>query len=185
MDWSILDIVLSVVLLIFGVHGLTEGFARQLATLITFFLTVAGLYFAYPLLLEYLACNFPHLSVATVTALGLAALALICIGLFVILKQLLVSAMLSNISEKVDKGLGFVFGVLRGGLIMLLILSLVAHVGSAGVEEMMSRKSIAGKWICEEFIERASSVIDRDKIAAQMEGLRDRVELPTPAELIE
>ena len=37
MDWSILDIVLSVVLLIFGVHGLTEGFARQLATLITFF----------------------------------------------------------------------------------------------------------------------------------------------------
>ena len=38
MDWSILDIVLSVVLLIFGVHGLTEGFARQLATLITFFL---------------------------------------------------------------------------------------------------------------------------------------------------
>ena len=176
---------LGVGLLFFGVHGLNEGFARQLATLITFFLTVSGLYFAYPLLLEYLAYNFPNLGVVTVSALGLAALALLSIGLFVLLKQLLVSAMLSNISEKADKGIGFLFGLLRGGLILILILSLVAVLGGDRVNAMMSQKSMAGRWICEEFVDRASTYVSRDKMVEQVEGLRDRVELPTPVELIE
>ena len=46
MEWSGLDIGVSVLALFFGVFGLREGFARQLATLITFVLTMVALYVA-------------------------------------------------------------------------------------------------------------------------------------------
>ena len=55
---GVLDMVVSVGAT-FGVFGLREGFARQLATLITFVLTMVALYVAYPVLLEYLANHFP------------------------------------------------------------------------------------------------------------------------------
>ena len=48
MDLSILDIGVTVLAVIFGIFGLREGFARQLATLVTFFLTMIALYVAYP-----------------------------------------------------------------------------------------------------------------------------------------
>ena len=101
---------------LYRVFGLREGFARQLATLITFVLTMVALYVAYPVLLEYLANHFPDWSIVKVTALGLLALTLLSIGLFVLLKQLLASAMLTNLSDGTDKSLGFLFGFLRGGL---------------------------------------------------------------------
>ena len=59
MEWSVLDVGVGVLALLFGIFGLREGFARQLATLITFVLTMVALYVAYPILLEDLAGNFP------------------------------------------------------------------------------------------------------------------------------
>ena len=67
-----------------------------------------ALYVAYPILLEYLANQFTDWSVVKVTALGLLALALLSIGLFVLLKQLLASAMLANFSDGTNKGLSLI-----------------------------------------------------------------------------
>ena len=94
----------------FGIFGFREGFARQLATLFTFVLTMVALYVAYPVLLEYLANHFQNWSIVKVTALGLLALSLLSIGLFVLLKQLLASAMLSNLSDGTNKASDFYLG---------------------------------------------------------------------------
>ncbi|HBO87288.1 MAG TPA: hypothetical protein DD620_00870 [Verrucomicrobia bacterium] len=185
MEWSGLDIGVSVVALLFGVFGLREGFARQLATLITFVLTMVALYVAYPVLLEYLANHFPDWSIAKVTALGLLALALLSIGLFVLLKQLLASAMLTNISDGTDKGLGFLFGFLRGSVLAILLLSLVAQLGSELIRSELQDRSLVGRWVCERIAPMATEYVNRERVEEQMDALRDRVKLPTPAEVIE
>tara|TARA_X000000368_G_C22878998_1_gene644433 strand:+ start:205 stop:780 length:576 start_codon:yes stop_codon:yes gene_type:complete len=185
MEWSGLDIGASVVALLFGVFGLREGFARQLATLITFVLTMVALYVAYPVLLEYLANHFPDWSIAKVTALGLLALALLSIGLFVLLKQLLASAMLTNISDGTDKGLGFLFGFLRGSVLAILLLSLVAQLGSELIRSELQDRSLVGRWVCERIAPMATEYVNRERVEEQMDALRDRVKLPTPAEVIE
>ena len=185
MEWSVLDIVVSVLALLFGIFGLREGFARQLATLITFVLTMVALYVAYPVLLEYLANHFPDWSIVKVTALGLLALTLLSIGLFVLLKQLLASAMLTNLSDGTDKSLGFLFGFLRGAVLAILVLSLVAQLGSASIRSELQDRSLVGRWVCEQVAPMASEYVNRERLEEQMDALRDRVELPTPAEVIE
>ena len=185
MDLSILDIGVTVLAVIFGIFGLREGFARQLATLVTFFLTMIALYVAYPILLEYLANQFTDWSVVKVTALGLLALALLSIGLFVLLKQLLASAMLANFSDGTNKGIGFIFGFLRGALIAVLILSMIAQFAGKSVRNEMRHNSYIGKWVCDRIAPMASEYVNREKLGEQMDALRDRVDLPTPAELIE
>ena len=185
MDWSVLDIGVSVMALLFGIFGFREGFARQLATLFTFVLTMVALYVAYPVLLEYLANHFPDWSIVKVTALGLLALALLSIGLFVLLKQLLASAMLSNLSDGTNKSLGFLFGVLRGAVLAILLLSVVAQVGSESIRSELQDRSMVGSWVCEQFAPMASEYVNRERLEEQMDALRDRVELPTPAEVIE
>ncbi|MAI20759.1 MAG: hypothetical protein CMF28_06000 [Kiritimatiellaceae bacterium] len=185
MEWSVLDVGVGVLALLFGIFGLREGFARQLATLITFVLTMVALYVAYPILLEYLAGNFPEWSVGTVTGLGLLALALLSIGLFVLLKQVLASAMLANLSDGTDKGMGFVLGLLRGGVLAVLLLSVVAQLGSEGVRSRMQDGSWVGRWVCDRVAPLAAEYVNRERLGEQMDALRDRVELPMPAEVIE
>jgi uncharacterized membrane protein required for colicin V production len=185
MEWSGLDIGVSVLALLFGLFGLREGFARQLATLITFVLTMVALYVAYPVLLEYLANHFPNWSLLKVTALGLLTLALLSIGLFVLLKQLLASAMLTNLSDGTDKGLGFLFGFLRGMILAILLLSLVTQLGSESIRSELRERSLVGRWVCDHIAPVASEYVNRQQLEKQMDVLRDRVELPTPAEVIE
>ncbi len=185
MEWSVLDVGVGVLALLFGIFGLREGFARQLATLITFVLTMVALYVAYPVLLEYLAGNFPEWSVATVTGVGLVALALLSIGLFVLLKQVLASAMLANLSDGTDKGMGFVLGLLRGGVLAVLLLSVVAQLGSEDIRMRMRDTSWVGRWVCDRVAPMAAEYVNRERLGEQVDALRDRVELPMPAEVIE
>lgn len=185
MDWSVLDVVVGVLALMFGIFGLRAGFARQLATLLTFVLTMVVLYVAYPVLLEYLAGNFPEWSMAMVTGVGLAALALLSIGLFVLLKQVLASAMLANLSDGTDKGMGFVLGLLRGGVLAVLLLSVVAQLGSENIRLRMRDTSWVGRWVCERVAPMAAEYVNRERLGEQVDALRDRVELPMPAEVIE
>ena len=62
MNFSILDIIVSGVILFFGFTGLKKGFAQQLSTLLTFLLTVMAIYYAYPVFLQYLAATFTNLN---------------------------------------------------------------------------------------------------------------------------
>ena len=132
-----------------------------------------------------MANQFPDWSLLKVTALGLLVLALLSIGLFVLVKQLLASAMLTNLSDGTDKGLGILFGFLRGAVLAILLLSLVAQLGSESIRSELRDRSLVGRWVCDQIAPMASEYVNRQRLEEQMDALRDRVELPTPAEVIE
>ena len=80
---------------------------------------------------------------------------------------------------------GFIFGFLRGALIAVLILSVIAQFAGKSVRNEMRDNSYIGKWVCDRIAPMASEYVNREKLGEQMDALRDRVDLPTPAELIE
>ena len=42
-------------------------------------------------------------------------------------------------------------------------------------------RSLVGRWICEQIAPMASEYVNQERLEEQMDALRDRVELPTPA----
>ena len=105
--------------------------------------------------------------------------------LFVLLKQVLASAMLANLSDGTDKGMGFVLGLLRGGVLAVLLLSVVAQLGSEDIRMRMRDTSWVGRWVCDRVAPMAAEYVNRERLGEQVDALRDRVELPMPAEVIE
>ena len=93
--------------------------------------------------------------------------------------------MLTNLSDGTDKSLGFLFGFLRGAVLAVLVLSLVAQLGSSSIRSELQDRSLVGRWVCEHVAPMASEYVNRERLEEQMDALRDRVELPTPAEVIE
>ena len=65
------------------------------------------------------------------------------------------------------------------------MLSLVAQLGSASIRSELQDRSLVGRWVCEQIAPMASEYVNRERLEEQMDALRDRVELPTPAEVIE
>ncbi len=182
MGWGVLDVCTGAAVLFFGIRGLRTGFARQMAVIMTFGITLLVLYFTYPALLEYLARSFPKMSSTTVTYFGLGALGLLAIGLFVLLKYLLASAMLVRVPAVVDKRIGFLFGLLRGGLIAVVALVLLAQLGSDNLRKYMTDHSAVGRWVCLSLLPPASEHLNRAAFERQVDTLRDRVNLLPPEE---
>lgn len=185
MNISILDLILGIILLFFGFLGFKKGFAKQLSTLLTFLLTVLAIYYAYPIFLKYLASTFVELSKAATLAIGLSALALLSIGLFVILNQILSTGIASNISDNSNKGLGFLLGLIRGSLLLIIIFTIAMHINEKAVHKGITKKSVAGKWFGKSFYKDIKKHLDRKNIEQGINILNERVEWPSPSDLIE
>lgn len=184
MNINILDILLSVVILFFGFIGFKKGFAKQLSTFLTFLLTVLLIYYVYPIFLEFLANTFPALDKNATLGIGVITLILLSIGLFVIINQILSTGIASNLSENTNKWLGSLFGMFRGILLLIIIITIAIHVNEKSVGKWLESKSIAGKWFSKSFYKEIKKHIDKDNIEEKIKNLNERVEWPDPVEII-
>lgn len=185
MNISILDLILGIILLLFGFLGFKKGFAKQLSTLLTFFITVLAIYYAYPIFLKYLAATFVELSKTATLAIGLTTLALLSIGLFVIINQILSTGIASNISDNFNKGLGFILGLLRGSLLIIIIFTIAMHINEKAIYKGITSKSVAGKWFGDSFYKDIKKHLGKKNIEQGINILNERVEWPDPSEIIE
>ena len=62
---------------------------------------------------------------------------------------------------------------------------MVAQLGSESIRSELQDRSLVGRWVCEQIAPMASEYVNRERLEEQMDALRDRVELPTPAEVID
>lgn len=181
MEFSILDISALVTLGFFGFLGFKQGFAKHLSALLTFLLTVMIIYYIYPVFLEYLANTFGFGKASTL-AIGLITLILLSIGLFVILKQILSTGISANLSEKMNKWLGGLFGIFRGALVMIIILTIAMHINEKAVHKSITKKSLVGKWFGNNFYNKIEKHINQEELKDSINALNDRVEWPEAIE---
>ncbi|MDD5394704.1 MAG: CvpA family protein [Thiothrix sp.] len=123
MPAEILDIGILVLIVLSAVIGLIRGFVREALSLATWIAAV-GLSFLY---VKPLAAELPFAVQSEVARMGIA-FAIIFFGVLVvgaIINHLLSTAVSSIGLGKVDHVLGGVFGVLRGGLIVTLLVMLL------------------------------------------------------------
>lgn len=121
-DW----IVLLVLLLSMGV-GVLRGVIREIASLLSWF----GAFIAARQFAEPLAAHFAHAMENSALRLALAFIAVFVVTLVVIglLGQLIAQAARKVGLRPLDRVLGAGFGLLRGGLILIVLVLLAASLG--------------------------------------------------------
>ena len=184
MNINILDILLSVVILFFGFIGFKKGFAKQLSTFSNFFINCFVNLLCISNFLEFLANTFPALDKNATLGIGVITLILLSIGLFVIINQILSTGIASNLSENTNKWLGSLFGMFRGILLLIIIITIAIHVNEKSVGKWLESKSISGKWFSKSFYKEIKKHIDKDNIEEKIKNLNERVEWPDPVEII-
>lgn len=123
MTADMLDLGIIVLLILSVLIGLIRGFVREALSLVTW---VAAFGFAM-LYVKPLAAQLPFAGQSEVVRLGIA-FAIIFIGILVVgalINYLLSSAVASIGLGGVDHALGGIFGILRGGLIITLLVLLM------------------------------------------------------------
>src|ERR1700735_1208496 len=118
MPITLLDIVLILVMLISGVLAMVRGFMREVLSITAWALAAAATLYSYAKLLPFAKQYFNNDIVATVAVVG---------GVF-LLTLLIVSVITVRISDMVldsrvgalDRTLGFLFGLARGFLLVLI-----------------------------------------------------------------
>ncbi len=164
MPITLLDIVLIVVMLISGLLAMVRGFMREVLAIIAWVLAAGATLYSYAKLLPYAKQYFNNDIVATVAVVGSVFL----------LTLLIVSIVTVRISDMVldsrvgalDRTLGFLFGLARGLLIVVVAFMFFDwlvpdHSQPEWVKSAKSRVvlSSTGDWLKQQLPENAESTI--------------------------
>jgi membrane protein required for colicin V production len=164
MPITLLDIVLIVVMLISGLLAMVRGFMREVLAIIAWVLAAGATLYSYAKLLPYAKQYFNNDIVATVAVVGSVFL----------LTLLVVSIVTVRISDMVldsrvgalDRTLGFLFGLARGLLIVVVAFMFFDwlvpdHSQPEWVKSAKSRVvlSSTGDWLKQQLPENAESTI--------------------------
>lgn len=125
----IADIVVAAVLLISGILALFRGFVKETLTIVgwvgAIFITLYGYPHLTPLLADFIAENW---IAATISA---AALFLVSLVILTIISHMISNRVQGSMLGHLDRALGFVFGVVRG----FVLVCLVYWAGTFALEE--------------------------------------------------
>ena len=146
---SVVDVVILIVIALFGVGGFQKGFASQMAYVITFFCGGVLLFFAYPMLFNYFGKVFRGLEETYLMWIILATLLVLGIALYMLFSKLLAGLLKTQISSRSDHGWGLILGLVRGILTTLMVMILVVMLERSGkAYDVFKAKSYVGKWVC-------------------------------------
>jgi len=140
---SIMDMVLLLLLLIFGVRGLLRGFSGELAHLFTFFALAAGFIYALPPAVQYLEERY-GMSLFNARTLSTLVLLLAVAGIFFLLREGLATLVKAGLNTMMDKLLGLITGLLRGSCILLVFLVLLRLAPVAEIQTVVFEQSRIG-----------------------------------------
>lgn len=173
-DWlSLIDVAYLAVVLLFAMGGFQNGFAGQVAHVLTSVTLAVVLFFAYPFLFSYLGRLFRSLHETYLMWLVLAGLAVLTVVFFTLLNKLLANVLKTQISDRSDRVYGFSLGFLRGALVALFAMIFLVILGSPKFYDTFSTKSRVGKLVCYELVPRIQPHMTRAVLEERVDKLRE------------
>ena len=173
-EWlSLIDVAFVAMALLFALGGFQNGFASQVAHVITFVALSIFLFFAYPSIFSYLGRLFRDLNETYIMWLILTGLAVLTIVFFVYVSKLLANVLKMQISNRSDHVYGFTLGFIRGVLVTLTIMVFLVLLGSSKFYETFSMKSKAGKLVCYELVPRIQPHLTPAVMEDRIDQLRE------------
>lgn len=137
-------------LFVFGVVfiGIKQGLSGELAHVVSMIVLLAGVWFFYPQLTQFISSLMPDWSSLAVTV-GAWGLLLLATGLSYGLARLTVTRFVKGrLGEPADKFFGSFAGALRGVLLGLILLAGLSIIPDESLYQKLSEKSLAGAWVC-------------------------------------
>lgn len=173
-DWlSLIDVAYLAAVLLFAMGGFQNGFAGQVAHVLTSVALAAVLFFAYPTLFSYFGRLFRNMHETYLMWLVLAGLATIAVIFFVFVSKLLANVLKTQISNRSDRAYGFGLGLIRGALVALFVMIFLVILGSPKFYDTFSRKSYVGKLVCNELVPRIQPHMTRAVLEERVDKLRE------------
>ena len=173
-DWlSLIDVAFVAMALLFAMGGFQQGFAGQVAHVITFLVLGVALFFAYPALFSYMGRLFRNLNETYMMWIILAGLAVLTILFFHLIGKLLANVLKTQISDRADRAYGFILGFIRGVLVTLLIMIFLVILGPTKFYEGFRVKSQVGKLVCYEMVPRIQPHLTRAVLEERVNKLRE------------
>jgi membrane protein required for colicin V production len=118
-DFSWLDLSVLIMLLLSAILAFLRGFVREALSLVTWVGASAAALYLYPVAQPWMRQHIENAAIAD-AATGLA---IFCIALILLipLSMVIANAVKGNTLTAIDRSLGFVFGILRGVLVVCLL----------------------------------------------------------------
>jgi membrane protein required for colicin V production len=120
MPFTVLDIIVVVVVLISAVLAMVRGFVREVLSVASWVAAAAAAYLLYPHVLPLVQPYFDNKTVATIVAAAAIFFVALIIASYITMK--ISDFVIDSRVGSVDRALGFVFGALRGILLMIVAL---------------------------------------------------------------
>jgi membrane protein required for colicin V production len=122
MTLTILDLIVIVVVLISATLAMVRGFAREVLSVASWLVAVAAAYYAYKPLVPLVKPYIPNQSPTIATIVAAAVVFFIALIIATYLTTRISDFIIDSRVGAVDRGLGFVFGAVRGVLLLVIAL---------------------------------------------------------------
>jgi len=174
----LLDVLIAGVVFAFALSGLVKGLSGEIAHVITLIALGLTLFFVYPHIYRHLYHTFDQANPQLLKWLLLIALALLSFFSLGLISRMLTGILKSQFSVGTDKFWGFMFGFVRGGFLMLIVLIFVGILGPTRLRNILAGRSRIGGFICNEVVpvvqpyamERLNSL---DGVSEKVEKIRE------------
>lgn len=175
-EWmSLIDLSFVVLVLLFGMSGFQQGYARQLVHVFSYLLGMVFLLFLYPLLFNFVSYSCPGCSETYLIWAMLLGMIFVGIGVFMLVVRLMARRFKAEASGGKDRSMGFLFGMIRGGLLLLFVLMYAAILGSRESRDVMAGKSVVGEVVCEVLAPQAQPRMEKGSISEWGERIQRRL----------
>lgn len=120
MPVTVLDVIVVVVVLISAVLAMVRGFVREVLSVASWVAAAAAAYLLYPQVQPFVQPYFDNRTVATIVSAAAIFFVALIIASYITMK--ISDFVIDSRVGAVDRALGFVFGALRGVLLMIVAL---------------------------------------------------------------
>ncbi|HET7717451.1 MAG TPA: CvpA family protein [Bauldia sp.] len=120
MPVTVLDVIVVVVVLISAILAMVRGFVREVLSVASWVAAAAAAYFFYPQLLPLVQPYFDNKTVAIIVAAAAIFFVALIVASYITMK--ISDFVIDSRVGAIDRALGFIFGAVRGLLLMIVAL---------------------------------------------------------------
>ena len=130
MPITLLDAILIVVMLMSAILAMLRGFSREVLSIVSWIVAAAAAFFFYKSVAPLVASMSAELEPTSLITEGLAAAAIFLVTLFVVswITMKIADFIIDSRIGPLDRTLGFMFGALRGALLVIVTLNFALWV---------------------------------------------------------
>jgi uncharacterized membrane protein required for colicin V production len=173
-EWlSLVDLAFVGVALLFAWGGSQRGFAVQVAHILTFLILGAILFFAYPVLFNYLSDLFRRLHKTYLMWFLLAGVFALTFAIFILITKLMAKMLKTQVTDAGDRAWGGILGLVRGALVALFAMIFLVILGPPFFYDLFTSKAYSGRLVCTELVPRIQPHLTPSVLEARVQQFKD------------